>query len=62
MYDIRTIVELGYLVFSSEGFRVIITTPNLRFNNRSGLRAVDASQPTILLGELVRLYEGHLGT
>ncbi len=60
--DIGLIVELGYLVFTPEGFRLVMTTPQPGFNNRSGLEAIEAGQPNIVLGELATLYEGAIGT
>lgn len=60
--DIGLIVELGYLVFTPEGFRQVMTTPQPAFNNRSGLEAIEAGQPSVVLSELAGLYEGYIGT
>jgi len=60
--DIGLIVELGSLVFTPEGFRLVMTTPQPAFNNRSGLEAIEAGQPNIVLSELATLYEGAIGT
>ncbi len=60
--DIGLIVELGSLVFTPEGFRMVMTTPQPGFNNRSGLEAIEAGQPNIVLGELAGMYEGYIGT
>ncbi len=60
--DIGLIVELGLLVFTAEGFRLVMTTPQPAFHNRSGLDAIEAGQPNVVLGELAGMYEGYLGT
>lgn len=59
--DIGLIVELGYLVFTPDGFRQVMTTPQPGFDNRSGLDAIEAGQPNIVLSELAGLYEGYIG-
>ena len=60
--DIALIVELGNLVFEPEGFRMVMNTPQPGFGNRSGLAAIEAGQPNIVLGELAGLYEGYIGS
>lgn len=60
--DIGLIVELGLLVFTPEGFRLVMTTAQPAFNHRSGLDAIEAGQPNIVASELATLYEGALGT
>lgn len=60
--DIGLIVELGYQVFTPEGFRLVMTTPQPGFHNRSGLEAIEAGQPNVVLSGLAGLYEGYIGT
>lgn len=60
--DIGLIVELGLEVFTPEGFHMVMTIPQPAFNSRSGLDAIEAGQPNIVLSELAGMYEGYIGT
>ena len=60
--DIGLIVEVGLEVFTPEGFHRVMTTPQPGFYNRSGLEAIEAGQPNVVLGVLATTYEGGIGT
>jgi uncharacterized protein (DUF2384 family) len=56
------IVELGLDVFTPEGLRAVMTTPQPGFGNRSGLEMIEAGKGEEVYGEFAGAYEGYIGT
>lgn len=62
LIDVNRIVELGQEVFTPEGLRIVMTTPQPVFGNRSGLEKIEAGEGADVYSEFAGAYEGYIGT
>lgn len=62
LVDVQNIVDLGLQVFEPRGVRLIMTTPQPGFGNKSGLDLVEAGRAGEVFGYLAGAYEGFPGT
>lgn len=61
LLQIDEIVTLGLDVFTPEGLRVVMTTPQPGFGNRSGLEMIEAGKGEEIYGMFAWTYENGLG-
>lgn len=55
---IRTLVDLGLVVFSAEGFRRFVATPYPVFGGRTALQLIEQGEGVRVLELLAATYEG----
>ena len=56
--QVQEIVDLGRIVWTSEGFQRFMTIPLPAFGGRSALQLVEAGEAERVIGELAADYEG----
>lgn len=61
LVQLRNIAELGLETLTPEGLRIILTSPQPVFGNRSGLEMIEQGEAEDVYRELTGMYEGYLG-
>jgi transcriptional regulator with XRE-family HTH domain len=56
--QLQEIIELGLIVFTTDGFRRFLTTPMAAFGGRSAAQLIEAGEGERVLAELAADYEG----
>lgn len=60
--ELQNIVDLGLVVFTSDGFSLLMRQPQPMFGHKSGLQMVEEGHADDVFAELAGAYEGYLGT
>lgn len=60
--ELQNIADLGLLVFTPEGFAMLMQQPQPAFGQASGLQMIEAGRADDVFAELAWAYEGYLGS
>lgn len=60
--ELQNIADLGLIVFTPEGFSLLMRQPQPVFGHKSGLQMIEEGHADDVFAELAGAYEGYLGT